>query len=169
GVWDWVDQLFWVDGDGPVAAVVLTDWGEHWGCDPILVPDTSSGSISMAEVWPRAVAEADRLGLGDVRVLARDDDHDLLRLLTASGFAPLDEGSGGTWLDGDDRPVPAPLRDGFAIVDRASGPPRPHPMRRRNGDEVEARLRQCSLYDAGLDLAVETEDGDVAGYALFWF
>jgi predicted N-acetyltransferase YhbS len=42
-------------------------------------------------------------------------------------------------------------------------------MRRRNGELVEIRLRQTSLYDPGLDLAVETGDGDVVGYALFWF
>jgi predicted N-acetyltransferase YhbS len=41
-------------------------------------------------------------------------------------------------------------------------------MRRRSGEEVEARLRQCSLYDPALDLAVEAADGQVAGYALFW-
>ena len=34
---------------------------------------------------------------------------------------------------------------------------------------VEPRLRQCSLYDPTLDLAVEDADGRVAGYALFWF
>jgi predicted N-acetyltransferase YhbS len=33
---------------------------------------------------------------------------------------------------------------------------------------VEARLRQCSLYDPSLDLAVEDAAGRVAGYALFW-
>ena len=42
-------------------------------------------------------------------------------------------------------------------------------MRRRSGEEVEARLLQCSLYDPSLDLAVEAADGQVAGYALFWF
>lgn len=42
-------------------------------------------------------------------------------------------------------------------------------MRRRNGDPVETRLRQASLYDPWLDLAVEAPDGDVAGYAVFWF
>jgi predicted N-acetyltransferase YhbS len=103
-----------------------------------------------------------------VRVLARDDDHALVELLAGSGFAPLDERSGLTWLDAEARPAPTPLPDGFAITDRASGPSRPHPMRRRNGDEVEARLRQCPLYDPALDLSVETEDGAVAGYALFW-
>ncbi len=42
-------------------------------------------------------------------------------------------------------------------------------MRRRSGEAVDARLRQCSLYDPALDLAVETGDGETAGYALFWF
>jgi predicted N-acetyltransferase YhbS len=46
---------------------------------------------------------------------------------------------------------------------------RPHPMIARNGELVEPRLRQCSLYDPTLDLAVEDADGRVAGYALFWF
>ena len=39
----------------------------------------------------------------------------------------------------------------------------------RNGEQVEARLRQCSLYDPALDVAAETADGQVGGYALFWF
>jgi predicted N-acetyltransferase YhbS len=39
----------------------------------------------------------------------------------------------------------------------------------RNGERVEPRLRQCSLYDPTLDLAVEDAAGIVAGYALFWF
>jgi len=159
-------QLFWLDADGPVAAVVFTDWGGHWGCDPLLVP--GAGSISIAEVWPRAVAEVEELALGDVRVLAREDDSELRELLVSDGFAPSDDRSGIAWLDADARPPVAPPPAGFAIVDRASGPPRPHPLRRRNGDEVEARLRQCSLYDPRLDLTVETDDGTVAGYALFW-
>ena len=41
-------------------------------------------------------------------------------------------------------------------------------MIKRNGAEVERRLRQCSLYDPELDLAVRGPEGDVAGYALFW-
>jgi GNAT superfamily N-acetyltransferase len=39
----------------------------------------------------------------------------------------------------------------------------------RNGEAVEPRLRQCSLYDPTLDLAIEDADGRPAGYALFWF
>lgn len=49
------------------------------------------------------------------------------------------------------------------------GADRLHPMIPRNGQLVEPRLRQCSLYDPKLDLAVEDADGRIAGYALFWF
>ncbi|MDQ3484041.1 MAG: GNAT family N-acetyltransferase, partial [Actinomycetota bacterium] len=38
----------------------------------------------------------------------------------------------------------------------------------RNGNAVEERLLETSLYDATLDLSIETEDGEPAGYALFW-
>jgi GNAT superfamily N-acetyltransferase len=67
-----------------------------------------------------------------------------------------------------DRPqIPEPP-DGFAVVDRAHSADRPHPMRPRNGSEVETRLRETSLYDPELDLAVFAPNGDLAGYALFW-
>ncbi len=65
--------------------------------------------------------------------------------------------------------VEAALPQGFVLVDRLRETTKSHPMRRRNGEAVEARLRQCSLYDPALDLAVEAPDGQVAGYALFWF
>jgi ribosomal protein S18 acetylase RimI-like enzyme len=162
---DLIDQLFWADDKGPVAAVVLTDWGRVWGCDPIV---TSGAGVSLALVWARAVEAVDGLGLDAVEVLARDDDVELLGLLAGSGFVAGDEVSGVTWMEAADRPDVAGLPEGFALVDRL-GTTRPHPMRRRSGEGVDARLRQCSLYDPTLDLAVETAAGDIAGYALFWF
>lgn len=42
-------------------------------------------------------------------------------------------------------------------------------MRHRNGDRVAQRLAECSLYDPALDLTVETSDGRIAGYSLYWF
>ncbi|NUT54355.1 MAG: GNAT family N-acetyltransferase [Thermoleophilia bacterium] len=67
----------------------------------------------------------------------------------------------------EDRPDAVAPADGFTLVDRVRASS-PHPMRHRNGEAVEQRLHQCSLYDPSLDLAVETAAGDVAGYALFW-
>jgi predicted N-acetyltransferase YhbS len=164
---DTVDQLFWLDDEGPVAGVVLTDWGRTWGCDAIVVPGNST--IPLAAVWAHAVEAIDGLGLETVEVLARDDDFELLDLLLRTGFVADDDRSGITWLNADDRPEIAALPAGFALVDRAHETTRPHPMRTRNSEGVEARLRQCPLYDPALDLAVEALDGRVAGYSLFWF
>jgi GNAT superfamily N-acetyltransferase len=164
---DAIDQLFWIDDDGPVAGVVLTDWGRAWGCDPIVVPGVST--IALPTVWARAVEAIDGLGVEAVEVLARDDDVELLSLLAGAGFVAGDDRSGITWMNAEDRPDVTPLPEGFVLVDRARENTTPHPMRRRSGDAVEARLRQCSLYDPALDLAVEAADGQAAGYALFWF
>ena len=101
-------------------------------------------------------------------MLVRDDDARLADLAVQHGFTMTDELSGTTWMDADERAPVAPV-EGWAIVDRVTRADRPHPMIARNGELVEARLRQCSLYDPTLDLAVEDSDGTVAGYALFWF
>src|SRR5215212_5912958 len=50
---DAIDQLFWIDADGPVAAVVLSDWGRAWGCDPIVVP--GEAAPQRRAVWARAI------------------------------------------------------------------------------------------------------------------
>ena len=163
---DAVDQIFWVDDEGPVAGVVLTDWGASWGCDPIVVPGSA---VPLATVWSRALEAIDELGLEAVEVLARDDDAELLGLLAGAAFVPGDEHSGSTSLAAANRPEVTALPEGFVLVDRARATIGPHPMRARNGEDVAARLRQCSLYDPALDLAVETADGETAGYALFWF
>lgn len=164
---DGIDERFWIDDDGPVACVVFTDWGNRWGCDPIVVPGFTTAPLPV--VWASAVEAIDEFELDAVDVLARDDDVELLGLLADAGFVADDERSGITWMDADDRPGAAALPEGFVLVDRARNTTTPHPMRRRSGEEVEARLRQCSLYDPSLDLAVEAPDGETAGYALFWF
>jgi hypothetical protein len=162
---DGIDQVFWVDADGPVAGVVLTDWGRAWGCDPLLVP----GAVPLVDVWARAVERIDDLALDAVEVLVRDDDVELAALAAGAGFAAGEDRAGITWVDAANRRGDAAVPDGFVLVDRAGGTGDPHPMSRRSGESVELRLRLCSLYDPALDLAVEAPDGEVAGYALFWF
>jgi ribosomal protein S18 acetylase RimI-like enzyme len=164
---DAVGHVFWINDEGPVAGVVLTDWGRVWGCDPIVVPGVSS--VTLPTVWARALEAINALGLKAVEVLVRDDDLELQGLLAGAGFATDEYQSGITWMNAPDRPEVAALPEGFALVDRARATTKLHPMRRRSGEGVEARLMQCSLYDPGLDLAVEAADGPVAGYALFWF
>jgi GNAT superfamily N-acetyltransferase len=164
---DAIDQVFWIDDEEPVAGAVLTEWGRAWGCDPILVPGVST--VPLPTVWARAVEAIDTLGLEEVEVLARDDDFEMQDLLARAGFVAGDDRSGITWMNAQNRPDVADLPEGFVLVDRAHETTRPHPMRRRSGEGVEGRLRQCSLYDPALDLAVEAPDGEAAGYALFWF
>jgi GNAT superfamily N-acetyltransferase len=154
----------WFDETGPVAAAGLTAWEETWQVDVFGV----SARVDEEDVWGATLEAAAANAAGPLEVLVRADDSALVDLAIRAGFALTAELSGTTWMEPDRRPPVAHV-DGFAIVDRVTGADRPHPMIARNGELVEPRLRQCSLYDPSLDLAVEDADGRVAGYALFWF
>ena len=165
---DAIDQLFWIDDEGPVAGVVLTEWGSGWGCDLIVRPrchDRSACRLSGRARSRRSTAWASKRSMCSSTTTTLE----LVGLLAGAGFVVGDERDGTTWMDAEERPDVTPLPEGFVLVDRALETTRPHPMRRRNGEQVESRLRQCSLYDPALDLAAETADGQVGGYALFWF
>ncbi|HWS46475.1 MAG TPA: GNAT family N-acetyltransferase [Acidimicrobiia bacterium] len=154
----------WFDDVGPVAAAGLTAWDETWQADVFAVPSI----VDEEDVWAATLeAAAGHPGVA-LEMLVRVDDALPAELAIRSGFAMTDEVSGTAWMDAEQRAPIAPV-DGFAIVDRVTREDRAHPMVARNGEPVEARLQQCSLYDATLDLAVEDADGRVAGYALFWF
>ncbi len=162
---DEVEQLFWTDPHGPVGGVLATEFRGTWQCDALLVPDTG---IEPQVVRERTIERAGSLRPDPVEVPARDDDHDFVALLRAAGFV-AGEPSAIAWLDASERPPVTAPADGFVLIDRTKRQGTPHPMRGRNGDDVEDRLRQCSLYDPALDLAVEAPDGAVAGYSLYWF
>ena len=154
----------WFDEVGPVAAAGLTAWGDTWQADVFAVPSV----VAAEDIWAATLeATAGHRGTA-LQVLVCGDNAPVADLAIQSGFAMTDELSGTTWMAADQRPPVAQV-DGFAIVDRVARADRPHPMIARNGELVEPRLRQCSLYDPTLDLAIEDTDGRVAGYALFWF
>src|SRR5882724_12872585 len=69
---DAIDQLFWIDDEGPVAGVVLTDWGSAWGCDLIVVPGVKT--VPLSALWRRAVEAIDALGIESVDVRVDNDD-----------------------------------------------------------------------------------------------
>ena len=154
----------WFDEVGPVAAVGLTAWNDYWQPDAFAVPSI----VNEDDVWAAALEAAEQCGGEALELLVQEGDARRLSLAKGSGFTMTEELSGTAWMVADERASVAQV-DGFAIVDRVTRAERPHPMIARNGDTVEARLRQCSLYDSSLDLAVEDTDGKVAGYALFWF
>jgi GNAT superfamily N-acetyltransferase len=153
----------WFDDIGPVAAAGLTAWGETWETDVFAVPSV----VDEEEVWAATLEAAAGQRWESLQVLVFGDDK-LAGVAQRSGFAATDELSGTTWMDANQRPPVAQV-DGFTIVDRSARRDRPHPMIARSGELVGERLRQCSLYDPTLDLAVMDAKGEVAGYALFWF
>jgi predicted N-acetyltransferase YhbS len=153
----------WFDELGPVAAAGLTAWDDIWQADVFAVPSI----VDEEDVWAATMEAAAGHRREALRVLVFEDAP-LTALAIRSGFAMTDELSGTAWMDAEQRPPVAQV-DGFTIVDRVTRADRPHPMIARNGERVESRLRQCSLYDPALDLAVEDADGRVTGYALFWF
>ncbi|HEX5465051.1 MAG TPA: GNAT family N-acetyltransferase [Candidatus Limnocylindrales bacterium] len=170
---DTLEQCFWLDDEGPVAAVILTDWSGTWSCDPIVLPRPAGSSaagddVRLADVWRRAQELMAELPPEPIEVLARDDDVALAALLAASGSANTGAGDRTYWLAAADRAPVAAVAEGFRLVDRVADAARPHPLRVRNGEGVADRLAQCSLYDPRLDLAMLAPDGAVAGYALFW-
>jgi predicted N-acetyltransferase YhbS len=154
----------WFDEAGPVAAAGLTAFGDAWQADVFAVPST----VDPEDVWAAALEAAAGYPHEALQMVLHEDDAALAGLAIQSGFALTDERSGTMWMAADQR-APVADADGFAIVDRVTRADGGHPMIARNGELVEARLQQCSLYDPTLDLAVVDEDGSVAGYALFWF
>jgi len=144
---DAIDQRFWIDDQGPVAGVVLTDWGRTWGCDPIVVPRAST--IPLATVWAGAVEAIDALGLEAVEVLVRDDDLELKGLLADHGFVAGGDRDGTAWMDAERRSEVAALPEGFVLVDRRRST-KPHPdagTKRRRGrgpPPTVLALRPCT-------------------------
>jgi GNAT superfamily N-acetyltransferase len=153
------DAVFWLDGAGvPVVAAVFTRWSPgRYGCDVL-------GLSSYGPAWSFVRRRCGELGDATVEMEIAPGTE---AQVESAGFAELVGAYDVAWLDAADRRTGRPLPDGYALVARPeqSGP---HPMVRRNGSEVEARLRQCSLYDAHLDLAVLAPGGEIAGYAMFW-
>lgn len=161
---DEVEQLFWLDDEGPVAGVLLTSTADDsWQCDPVFVPGLG---LEPDVVWDRALEQAEHVSTGFVVPVS--DDSIYVQAARRSGLSPDYRDSTG-WLDATDRPAVSAPADGFTLVDRTQRLDVPHHMRHRNGHSVQQRLEQCSLYDPGLDLAVKTAEGRVAGYSLYWF
>jgi GNAT superfamily N-acetyltransferase len=165
---DHIGQLFWVDEAGaPEAAVIFTDWGRAWACDPIVVPSRCETLLPV--VWSRALERIDALALDSVEVAVRDGDTLLTGLLVDSGFARARDETVTTWMpSGERRPV-AVLPEQFRLLDRVDASDRPHHMIERNGEKVAERLSQTPLYRPDLDLFIEGPNGEVVAYGLFWW
>ena len=184
GVWEAADLQWWWrrprvsdelalpvwcdDADQPLAAAVLTAWPHAWWLDLIRVPGLP---LTLDDLAGPAWAHLEGLeGSPVIESLVPAEDVALGAWFAGRGFAVAGEAWSG-WQAAADRPAVKPLPTGYQLVDRAvrgvAAAPR-HPLVARNGPAVEARLRQTTLYDPRLDLAVLAPDGSVAGYALCW-
>ena len=109
---DAIDQLFWIDDEGPVAGVVLTDWGSAWGCDLIVVPGVTT--VPLSALWRRAVEAIDALGIEAVDVRVDNDDAELVDLLAGAGCVAGEE-DGTAWMDAEESLMsPRCRRDSFS-------------------------------------------------------
>ncbi|HEY2670493.1 MAG TPA: GNAT family N-acetyltransferase [Rugosimonospora sp.] len=184
GVWEAADLQWWWrrprisdeialpvwfdDTDQPIATTVLTEWSQAWSLDVIRLPQLT---LTLDDLAGAAWAYLERReGSPVVESMVPADDVELAAWFEGRGFTVAGESWSG-WQVAADRPAMAALPTGYHLVDRAvrSADAAPgHPMVARNGPDVEARLRQTTLYDPRLDLAVLAPDGPVAGYSLFW-
>lgn len=154
----------WCDAAGPCAAVLFSRWApDRWECEVLADAD-------FAPAWRYSADRSAQLQPARVEMeMIVEDDVETQRVAHDCGYVPSDETHLVSWLDPSEANAPGrPLAEGYAIAARAEAGTGPHPMAARNGAEVEDRLRQCSLYDPQLDLAVLAPDHAVAGYALFW-
>ena len=159
-------QVFWFEGETPVAAVVLTDWGNRIGCD--LISAEHDLARVMETVWPVALGLIAAVDGRPVEIIVGDDDPILLEAVTAAGFLPTGGVGVATWMDAAvARDVPA-LPAGFRLSTRSDARDQVHHLAARNGPAVAARLAECSLYHSDLDLAVLAPDAELAAYGLFW-
>lgn len=159
-------QFFWFDDGQPAAAVILTSWGDRFSCDLLSADHDLSGVLGA--LWPVALGAIGALGDVPVEVTVRDDDAAMIDAVVTSGFSATGEVGVATWMPAAGRPPVSAIPDGFRLVARSDSAQGPHPLARRNGDQVTERLAECSLYRRDLDLAIYAPDGQVAAYGLFW-
>lgn len=166
---DDLPQLHWVDDHGrPHAAVVVTETGDRASLAPFVLPDSTPDWV--AHVVERGLAHAAAAGIDAIGLEVARDDEVLLEVLAGHGFEVEDDGVVECWLAAGDRPGVSELHAGYRLTSRREAPGGPHHLTSaaRNHPDVEARLRQTSLYRPDLDLVVHDADGAVAAYGLFW-
>jgi GNAT superfamily N-acetyltransferase len=165
---DDVGQLFWFDRLGrPEAAVIATDWGDRIALDPILLPDATPDWV--AHVLERGLARASESGFEEVELEVDRGDDVMREVLRNHGFAIKQGGVVETWLAADARPEISPLHEDYRLSSRLDTMLRPHHIIKRSGPDVEARLRQTSLYRPDLDLLILDRDDNTAAHGLFWY
>jgi ribosomal protein S18 acetylase RimI-like enzyme len=155
------DAVVWLSEEVPTVGALFTrSSATDYGCVVV-------GERSYQPAWEFVRARSAELG--DVTIEMEIDPADAGTIAEAkrAGFTETSDSFDEMWLDANELPQPHALPDGYSLRARSPGAGA-HPMSRRNGAEIESRLRECSLYDPELDLAVYASNGEIAGYGLFW-
>jgi predicted N-acetyltransferase YhbS len=163
-------QLFWFDDLGrPEAAVIATDRSERIALDPFVMPGATPEWV--AHVFERGLSHVSNAGFEVIALEVDRADPVLQGVLVGHGFAIEEDGLVESWLTARARPAISLLPEGYRLCSRLDTTQRPHHMisATRNHADVEARLRQTSLYRPDLDLVVFDRDNNVAAYGLFWY
>ena len=148
---DHLDQSVVIDEwDRPLATVALTDWGDRWACDPLVVADRAADLLP--SIWPRAQEALELVAPAAFETSVRDDDPLMADLAIASGFGLTPARYAETWMAAGDRPPVPSLHDGYRLSDRVRPPPAPPPR-----GAQRARRRRPT----GPDVALPTGAGPV--------
>lgn len=155
----------WYDGTDPILAAVLTVWSERHAALDVL------GDVSRPEPWEWLAMSAPAVAMahGWLESAAPEGDEGWQESLAALGFTAADETYLSMWRGAADVPDPPAAPPGYRVTTRRERTRGSHWLANRNGEPVETRLRQCSLYDPGCDIAVVHEASDqVVAYSLYW-
>lgn len=163
---DAIDQLFFVDSSGAdMGAVIRTAWRDTTAVDVLTHAALRNSDIDV--IWDEAVSVMKQLPA--VESLVDENDPRSAARLVEAGLSDTGERGGSAWLEVHDLPPVSVLTAGYTLTNRAIHDAGDHHMAERIGADVEARLRQTSLYRDDLDLAVVAPDGVVVAYGIFWF
>ncbi len=184
--WWWKDEAgfaatrhsFWLDDEGaPLACLLIVETAASakgpGGIECELLWRPSADAIVRRDVLPVALSRVAALEVpagGDVSVTVDERDGNLRRRVEATGFRhePTRD-IVQMWQRPGAPPAPVPLPAGLRFEDdRSRAADQPHHLAKRNGEHVADKLRETSLYQPELDLAVRTEGGEVAAYCLCW-
>ncbi|MEM7345258.1 MAG: GNAT family N-acetyltransferase, partial [Chloroflexota bacterium] len=157
-------QTFWCDINGvPLACFLRFDAGPTWENDFFYLPSLEVETRNL--LWSQVIDTI--TGLDKASTLTvRDDDRYFRESLEQANFQLDPVALIQTQLLGD--PPKSAFPDGFRLQSRAQNEPLPHHLIPRNGPQVAQRLKQCSLYNADLDLVIRDRNDVVAAYGLFW-
>jgi len=173
------NQIFWFDAAGaPVAAFLTYEDGKTAECDCFWL--SSARPQVIHSVWPAARARLRELaarGLS-VKITVDERDEEWATALEELGLVRSE-----TSMIQMVQTIRPPIEIGpslktppdsslseFKILDDRTRPEGvPHHLCQRNGKDVAARLQECSLYRADLDLVMKTKTGETAAYCLCWF